>query len=60
MGFGQGWLQKSYYRGAGDSNSGAKMVENAVLVHHFAKFPPAGSQNFLPTGGGLYGSDKGL
>ena len=32
----------------------AEMAKNAVLVHHFAKFPPTETQNFLRLGARCY------
>ena len=29
---------------------GLKWLKNAALVHHFAKFPPTGTKNFLRQG----------
>ena len=48
------WCQKSSDSGDGDSDKGAEMAENAVFVHHFAKCPPAGTQNFLRQGSGCF------
>ena len=46
-----GWCQKPSDRETGASDRGAEMAKkNAVFVHHFAKFPPKRTQNFLQQG----------